>query len=55
MAPTIAEAVFARFILAKEILGPLKHIPIFVTGGINKNNIKDFILAGAIGVSLGEH
>ncbi|ADL08626.1 bifunctional 4-hydroxy-2-oxoglutarate aldolase/2-dehydro-3-deoxy-phosphogluconate aldolase [Thermosediminibacter oceani] len=37
----------------KEILGPLKHIPIFVTGGINKNNIKDFILAGATGVSLG--
>lgn len=37
----------------KEILGPLNHIPIFVTGGINKSNIKDFILAGAVGVSLG--
>ncbi|WP_028991648.1 bifunctional 4-hydroxy-2-oxoglutarate aldolase/2-dehydro-3-deoxy-phosphogluconate aldolase [Thermoanaerobacter thermocopriae] len=37
----------------REILGPLKHVPIFVTGGINKDNIKDFILAGAKGVSIG--
>lgn len=37
----------------KEILGPLKHIPIFVTGGINKDNIKEYLKAGAVGASLG--
>ena len=37
----------------KAISGPLPHIPLLPTGGINLNNIKDFQEAGALGFGLG--
>ncbi|WP_026675628.1 bifunctional 4-hydroxy-2-oxoglutarate aldolase/2-dehydro-3-deoxy-phosphogluconate aldolase [Alkalihalobacterium bogoriense] len=37
----------------KDIRGPLGHIPMMVTGGVNVDNINDFIQAGAVAVGLG--
>lgn len=37
----------------KAIREPLPNIPLLPTGGINKNNVKEFIQAGAIGVGVG--
>lgn len=37
----------------KDIRGPLGHIPMMVTGGVNVDNINDFFHAGAIAVGLG--
>lgn len=37
----------------KDIRGPLNHIPMMVTGGVNLDNMKDFLSAGAIAVGLG--
>lgn len=39
----------------KEIRAPLDQIPMIVTGGVNLNNIEEFIRAGAAGVGLGSH
>ncbi|MDG5787872.1 bifunctional 4-hydroxy-2-oxoglutarate aldolase/2-dehydro-3-deoxy-phosphogluconate aldolase [Evansella sp. AB-P1] len=37
----------------KDIRGPLNHIPMMVTGGINIDNVNDFLSKGAIAVGLG--
>lgn len=37
----------------KEIRGPLNHIPMVATGGVNLNNIRTVLDAGAIAVGLG--
>jgi len=39
----------------KEIRAPLDSIPMIVTGGVNLQNISDFIRAGAAGVGLGSN
>jgi 2-dehydro-3-deoxyphosphogluconate aldolase/(4S)-4-hydroxy-2-oxoglutarate aldolase len=37
----------------KEIRAPLNHIPMIATGGVDLNNIHEFLEAGAIAVGLG--
>ncbi|KKI92780.1 2-dehydro-3-deoxyphosphogluconate aldolase [Bacillus sp. SA1-12] len=37
----------------KDIKGPLPHIPLLPTGGVNLENVRDFIDAGAVGVGIG--
>jgi 2-dehydro-3-deoxyphosphogluconate aldolase / (4S)-4-hydroxy-2-oxoglutarate aldolase len=37
----------------KELKGPLNHIPLMPTGGINLLNIKDFQKAGAVAFGIG--
>jgi len=37
----------------KNILGPLPHIPLLPTGGVNLENIKEFQKAGAVGFGIG--
>lgn len=37
----------------KDILGPLDHIPLLPTGGINLNNIEEYKKAGAVGFGIG--
>jgi len=37
----------------KDILGPLPHIPLLPTGGINLENIKQYKQAGAVGFGIG--
>ncbi|WP_338786868.1 bifunctional 4-hydroxy-2-oxoglutarate aldolase/2-dehydro-3-deoxy-phosphogluconate aldolase [Metabacillus sp. FJAT-53654] len=37
----------------KDILGPLPHIPLLPTGGIDLKNLNDFIEAGAVGCGIG--
>ncbi|MGO1988049.1 bifunctional 4-hydroxy-2-oxoglutarate aldolase/2-dehydro-3-deoxy-phosphogluconate aldolase [Mammaliicoccus vitulinus] len=37
----------------KDLQGPLPHIPLLPTGGVDLNNVADFIKAGAVGVGLG--
>jgi 2-dehydro-3-deoxyphosphogluconate aldolase / (4S)-4-hydroxy-2-oxoglutarate aldolase len=37
----------------KDIKGPLPHIPLLPTGGVNLENVRDFINTGAVGVGLG--
>lgn len=37
----------------KDIKGPLPHIPLMPTGGINLNNVQDYIQAGALAVGVG--
>ncbi|MFD1413355.1 bifunctional 4-hydroxy-2-oxoglutarate aldolase/2-dehydro-3-deoxy-phosphogluconate aldolase [Oceanobacillus jeddahense] len=37
----------------KDIRGPLSHIPLVPTGGVNKNNITDFQKAGAVAFGIG--
>lgn len=37
----------------KSIRGPLSHIPIIATGGINDTNLKDFLDTGIAGVGIG--
>jgi len=37
----------------KNILGPLPHIPLLPTGGVNLENINEFRKAGAIGFGIG--
>lgn len=39
----------------KDIRAPLDSIPIIVTGGVNLDNIADFLRAGAVGVGLGSN
>jgi 2-dehydro-3-deoxyphosphogluconate aldolase/(4S)-4-hydroxy-2-oxoglutarate aldolase len=39
----------------KDIRAPLDQIPMIVTGGVNVNNIGDFIAAGVTGVGLGSN
>lgn len=39
----------------KSVLSPLSHIPIIVTGGINVNNMCDYLSAGAVGVGVGSN
>jgi 2-dehydro-3-deoxyphosphogluconate aldolase/(4S)-4-hydroxy-2-oxoglutarate aldolase len=37
----------------KNVRGPINHIPMMVTGGVDINNINDYLSAGAIAVGLG--
>ncbi|GIO24872.1 bifunctional 4-hydroxy-2-oxoglutarate aldolase/2-dehydro-3-deoxy-phosphogluconate aldolase [Oceanobacillus sp. J11TS1] len=37
----------------KDIRGPLSHIPLIPTGGVNENNIADFKKAGAAAFGIG--
>lgn len=37
----------------KNILGPLPHIPLLPTGGVNLENINEFRKAGAVGFGIG--
>ncbi|MBL4954725.1 bifunctional 4-hydroxy-2-oxoglutarate aldolase/2-dehydro-3-deoxy-phosphogluconate aldolase [Neobacillus sp. YIM B02564] len=37
----------------KDLSGPLSYIPLIATGGINENNIQDFIKSGVTAVGLG--
>lgn len=37
----------------KDLMGPLSHIPMVPTGGINLNNIKDFKKAGGVAFGIG--
>lgn len=37
----------------KDIKGPLPHIPLVATGGIDKTNIANYVKAGAVGIGLG--
>ena len=37
----------------KDILGPLPHIPLLPTGGVNLENIKQYKQAGAVGFGIG--
>jgi 2-dehydro-3-deoxyphosphogluconate aldolase/(4S)-4-hydroxy-2-oxoglutarate aldolase len=39
----------------KEIRAPLNHIPMIATGGVDLNNINEFLNAGAIAVGLGSN
>ena len=38
---------------AKDILSPINHIPLLAVGGINENNLADFLKLGFAGVGLG--
>jgi 2-dehydro-3-deoxyphosphogluconate aldolase / (4S)-4-hydroxy-2-oxoglutarate aldolase len=37
----------------KELRGPLPHIPLMPTGGVNLDNIRDFKAAGAVAFGIG--
>ncbi|ARK29555.1 bifunctional 4-hydroxy-2-oxoglutarate aldolase/2-dehydro-3-deoxy-phosphogluconate aldolase [Halalkalibacter krulwichiae] len=37
----------------KNVKGPLPHIPLMVTGGIDLDNASDYIKAGAVGLGVG--
>jgi 2-dehydro-3-deoxyphosphogluconate aldolase/(4S)-4-hydroxy-2-oxoglutarate aldolase len=37
----------------KDIRGPLPHIPLLPTGGVNLDNIGEFDAAGAVGFGIG--
>ncbi len=37
----------------KDLRGPLPHIPLLPTGGVNLGNIREFIKAGAVGCGVG--
>jgi 2-dehydro-3-deoxyphosphogluconate aldolase/(4S)-4-hydroxy-2-oxoglutarate aldolase len=37
----------------KEVRGPLSQIPLMATGGINLENLSDFLRAGAVAVGVG--
>lgn len=39
----------------KDVRAPLDSIPLVVTGGVNLDNIADFLAAGAVGVGLGSN
>lgn len=39
----------------KSLRGPLNHIPLVVTGGIDENNMLDYFNAGAIGAGIGSN
>ncbi|AWV96746.1 bifunctional 4-hydroxy-2-oxoglutarate aldolase/2-dehydro-3-deoxy-phosphogluconate aldolase [Arcticibacterium luteifluviistationis] len=37
----------------KDVLGPLNEIKLLPTGGVSKENIKEFLQAGAVGAGMG--
>ena len=39
----------------KAICAPLSHIPLIAVGGINENNVNDFLAAGLFGVGVGSN
>ena len=39
----------------KAICAPINHIPILVVGGVDANNMKDFLKAGAVGIGVGSN
>lgn len=46
-----ASVVGPRYI--RELSGPLGHIPLLPTGGINLDNARDYLEAGAVAIGLG--
>lgn len=46
-----AEVLGAPYI--KAIHAPLSHIPLLAVGGVNENNMKEFLDAGAVGFGIG--
>lgn len=39
----------------KELQGPLSHIPMIATGGVNLNNMAEYLKAGVKGIGLGSN
>ncbi len=39
----------------KAVCAPLSHIPFVAVGGVNQNNLGDFLRAGAVGVGVGSN
>lgn len=39
----------------KSIMAPMGHIPIIAVGGVNEDNISDFLKIGAVGVGVGSN
>ena len=39
----------------KTVRGPISHIPMLAVGGINKENIKDYLSVGIEGVGIGSN
>jgi len=39
----------------KALMSPLKHIPVLAVGGINENNLKSYLDAGASGAGIGDN
>lgn len=37
----------------KAVCSPLNHIPVLAVGGVNQNNISDFLRCGAVGAGVG--
>jgi|SRR5690625_589185 len=37
----------------KDLLGPMPHLKLLPTGGVNLNNVNEYISAGAVGVGIG--
>ena len=37
----------------KAICAPLKHVPLMAVGGVNENNLKEFLKAGVCGFGIG--
>lgn len=37
----------------RAVMAPLGHIPILAVGGVNENNIREYIKAGALGAGVG--
>lgn len=37
----------------KALIGPLKHVPMIVVGGIDENNIKEYLDIGFVGAGVG--
>ena len=37
----------------KAVRGPLNHIPLLAVGGVNENNVADFLKAGCVGAGVG--
>ncbi|CCX36690.1 entner-Doudoroff aldolase [Clostridium sp. CAG:1013] len=39
----------------RAVMAPLSHIPLLAVGGVNRENIRDFLAAGAVGVGIGSN
>lgn len=37
----------------KAVCAPINHVPLLAVGGVNENNVKDFLKAGAVGAGVG--
>jgi 2-dehydro-3-deoxyphosphogluconate aldolase/(4S)-4-hydroxy-2-oxoglutarate aldolase len=39
----------------KALKAPFPHVPLIASGGVNQQNVADFVLAGATAVGIGAH